>query len=167
MVQERAVTRMEVLIAERSAIRRDVIPYFDRQRKCIVDFKVRVGRDWYVAYGEHTWDGHRPDAEACAIAVAKAEDSVRERVSHAQSISERIVICKDQPALTTIRGSQIGNVGDRGQFRPHPARPERFFYNGTQCAWFIEPQFTGERIHNFQGIVCELHDSKWVVVDRF
>lgn len=167
VLQDRVVSRSEVVIAERSPIRRDVVPWFDGKRKCIVDFRVRVGRDWHTAYGDHVWDGHRPENEACAIAVSRAEDSVRERVGRSQTASERILVCKDQPALTTLRNTTVGTVGDLGQFRPHPERLERFWHNGAQCKWFVEPTFVDQRMRQFQGIICEIQDEKWVVVDKF
>lgn len=167
VLQDRVVSRSEVVIAERSPIRRDVVPHFDSRRKCIVDFRVRVGRDWHTAYGDHVWDGHRPESEACAIAVTRAEDSVRERVGRSQTASERILVCKDQPALTPLRNTAVGTVGDLGQFRPHPDRLDRFWHNGAQCKWFVEPTFTGNQMRQFQGIICEIQDSKWVVIDKF
>ena len=167
VLQDRVITRSEVVIAERSPIRRDVVPYFNGRKKCIVDFRVRVGRDWHTAYGDHVWDGHRPESEACAIAVKRAEDLVIQRLGQAQTASERILVCKDQPALTPLRNTTIGTVGDLGQFRPHPDRLERFWHNGTQCKWFVEPTFVSGRMRQFQGIICEIQDQKWVVVDKF
>lgn len=167
VLQDRVITRSEVVIAERSPIRRDVVPHFDGRRRCMVDFRVRVGRDWHTAYGDHVWDGHRPESEACAIAVTRAEDSVIQRLGQAQTASERILVCKDQPALTPLRNTTVGTVGDLGQFRPHPDRLERFWYKGTQCKWFVEPTFVGGKMRQFQGIICEIQDSKWVVVDKF
>lgn len=167
VLQDRVVTRSEVVIAERSTIRRDVVPYFDNRKKCIVDFRVRVNRDWHTAYGDYIWDGHRPDSEACAIAVKRAEDAVIQRLGQAQTASERIVVCKDQPALTPLRNVTVGTVGDVGQFRPHPSRPDRFWHNGAQCKWFIESTFANNGLRQFQGIICEIQDQKWVVVDKF
>lgn len=167
VLQDRVVSRSEVVISERSPIRRDVVPWFDGRRKCIVDFRVRVGRDWHTAYGDHMWDGHRPESEACAIAVARAEDAVRQRIGQSQTASERILVCKDQPALTPLRNVTVGTVGDLGQFRPHPDRLDRFWHNGTQCKWFVESTFVDRNMRQFQGIICEIQDSKWVVVDKF
>ena len=167
VLQDRIVTRSEVVIAERSSIRRDVVPYFDRQKKCMVDFRVRVNRDWHTAFGDYTWDGHQPESEACAIAVKRAEDAVIQRLGQGQTASERILVCKDQPALTPLRNVTVGTVGDLGQFRPHPDRLDRFWHNGTQCKWFVESNFVRDRMRQFQGIICEIQDSKWVVVDKF
>ena len=167
VLQDRVISRSEVVIAERSGIRRDVVPYFDGRKKCMVDFRVRVGRDWHTAIGDHVWDGHRSESEACAVAVARAEDSVRERVGRNQTASERILVCKDQPALMPLRNTAVGTVGDLGQFRPHPDRLERFWHNGAQCKWFVESTFVGGNMRQFQGIICEIQDAKWVVVDKF
>ena len=167
VLQDRVTARSEVVIAERSPIRRDVVPFFERQKKCIVDFRVRVDRDWHTAYGDYTWDGHRPESEACAIAVKRAEDSVIQRLGQSQTASERILVCKDQPALTPLRNVTVGTVGDIGQFRPHPDRPNRFWYRGAPCKWFIESTFVDRNMRQFQGIICEVQDSKWVVVDKF
>ena len=167
VLQDRVVNRSEVIIAERSPIRRDVVPYFDGRKKCIVDFRVRIGVDWHTTFGEHAWPGDRPESEACAIAVSRAEDSVRQRVGQSRTASERILVCKDQPALTPLRNVSIGTVGDLGQFRPHPDRLDRFWHSGSQCKWFIEPTFVGNSMRQFQGIICEIQDQKWVVVDKF
>jgi hypothetical protein len=167
VLQDRIVSRSQVVIAERSPIRRDVVPYFDNRRKCMVDFRVRIGPDWHTAFGEHVWEGHRPADEACAIAVARAEDAVRQRIGSSQTASERILVCKDQPALQPLRNVVVGTVGDLAQFRPHPDRLDRFWHNGAQCKWFVESAFLDQRVRQFQGIICEIQDAKWVVVDKF
>ena len=167
VLQDRVVSRSEVVIAERSPIRRDVVPYFDGRKKCLVDFRVRIARDWHTAFGEHVWEGHRPADEACTIAVARAEDAVRQRIGSNQTASERILVCKDQPALQPLRNIVVGTVGDLGQFRPHPDRLDRFWHNGAQCKWFVESAFLDQRVRQFQGIICEIQDAKWVVVDKF
>lgn len=167
VLQDRTVSRSEVVISERSPVRRDVVPHFNGRKKCIVDFRVRIGANWHTAFGEYVWSGDRPEAEACAIAATQAEDAVRQRVGQSRTTSERVLVCKDQSALQTLSNITVGTVGDLGQFRPHPDRLERFWHNGTQCKWFIEPNFVENRVRQFQGIICEIQDSKWVVVDKF
>ena len=97
VLQDRTVSRNAVQIEERSPIRRDVVPYFNEQKKCVVDFRVRIGPAWHTAFGEYIWPGDRPAEQACAIAVARAEDSVRQRVGQSQTTSEKILVCKDEP----------------------------------------------------------------------
>lgn len=167
VLQERMITQHQVTIDERTDIRRDVVPLPGGGRKCIVDFRVRIGANWHTALGEQIWDGHRPWAEACAIAVARAEDAVRERVGRTRSASERVLVCKDRPELRELQTAAVGTVGNVGQFRPHPEHVDRFWHNGTQCRWFVESAFTGSAIRTFQGIVCEIGRNQWVVVDKF
>ena len=167
VLQDRTVSRSSVQIEERSAIRRDVVPDFNNQKRCVVDFRVRIGANWHTAFGEYTWPGDRPADQACAIAVSRAEDSVRQRVGRSQTTSEKILVCKDEPKLNTLRSAQIGTVGDLGQFRPHPELTGRFYHNGAQCKWFIDSAFTGRDVRTFQGIICQIQPDQWVVVDKF
>lgn len=167
VLQDRTVTRNTAVIAERSTINRDVVPWFGDKKKCIVDFRARVGSQWHTAFGEYIWNGHTPAADACAKAVAQADEDLRNRVGRSQSISEKILVCKDRPSLNTISGSQIGTVGDVGQFRPHPEYTGRFHHNGTQCKWFIETAFVERDVRTFQGIICEVQKGRWAVVDKF
>lgn len=167
VLQDRIITRSAVVISERTPIRRDVVPYFGNQKKCIVDFRVRVGSDWHTAMGEYVWDGARPEDQACGQAVIQAENSVRERLGRSQSVGEKILVCKDQPKLTSLANTEIGTVGDVGQFRPHPQYLGRFYHNGTQCRWFVDTNFTGRDVKTFQGIICEVQGGKWVVIDKF
>lgn len=167
VLQDRTVTRSDVYVAERTPVRRNVVQMPNGNKKCIVDFKVRIGADWHTAFGEYEWDGAKSSEESCTVAVSRAEDNVRQRVGKSQTASEKILVCKDQPELTTLRNVTVGTIGDAGQFRPHPRYLGRFWHNGAQCRWFIEPAFTGQDIQTFQGIICEVQDQKWVVVDKF
>jgi hypothetical protein len=55
----------------------------------MVTFRVSIGTDWHSAHGEYEWAGDRPREEACAVAVSRAEDEVRERVGRTQTVSEK------------------------------------------------------------------------------
>jgi hypothetical protein len=167
VLEERTVTQYRAEIAERTTVRRDVVPMPGGGRKCIVDFRVRIDNQWHTAFGEYSWDGNRGSHEACGVAVQRAEDAVRERVGRGASVSERVVVCKDRPELRELKASTVGTVGNSGQFRHHPEYASRFWHNGAQCRWFVEPAFTGQDIRNFQGIICEIGRDQWVVVDKF
>ena len=43
VLQERTVSKNNAVIVERSTVRRDIVPFGINQRKCLVDFKVRIG----------------------------------------------------------------------------------------------------------------------------
>jgi len=167
VLEDRTVAISQVTIDERSPIRRDIVPMPNGGKKCIVDFRVRVGPNWHTAFGEYSWPNDRPSSEACAIAVDRAENAVRERVGSRQTASQKTLVCKDRPELKELRQSTVGTVGDVGQFRPHPDYPKLFYHNGAKCRWFLEPSFTGQDIRTFQGIVCQIDRQQWVVVDKF
>ena len=166
VLQDRTVTKTSAVIAERSQIRRDVVATATG-KKCLVDFRARVGVNWHTAFGEYNWSGDRPENEACAIAVSRADDSVRERVGKNQTTNEKTLVCKDQPKLSVLSSTQVGTVGDVGQFRPHPEYPKRFYHNGTECKWFVESNFVARDIRTYQGVICQIREGKWVVTDKF
>lgn len=167
VLQDRTVSRGHVAIAERSSIRAEVVPSVSNQRKCMVNFRARIGIEWHTAFGEYEWDGQRPREEACAVAVKRAEDALRERVGQSQIMSEKTLICNDNPDLRTLRQTNPGTVGDLSQFRPHPDYMREFWHNGAVCRWFLDSTFTGRDIRTFQGVICRVQDNRWVVVDKF
>lgn len=167
VLQANSVMRSAVTIDERAAVRADVVPAVGGGRKCMVNFRARIGADWHTAFGEFEWSGDRPREEACAVALRRAEDSVRERVSASQIVSEKVLICRDNPDLETLRQTNPGTVADLAQFRPHPDRPKEFWHNGAPCRFFLDSSYVRNDIRTFEGVICKIHDSKWVVVDKF
>ena len=166
-LQDKTVSQGSVAIAERSEIRPEVVPAIGGGRKCMVSFRARVGATWHTAFGEYEWDGARPRDEACAVAVKRAEDSVRERVAATQIVSEKVLICRDNPDLNTLQQINPGTVGELSQFRPHPEYINEFWYNGAPCRFILDTAYTGRDIRTFQGVICKIHNSKWVVIDKF
>jgi len=167
VLQEKTVSRSAVVIAERSDVRAEVVPGFSGGRKCMVNFRARIGAEWHTAFGEHEWSGDRPREEACGAAIKRAEDSVRERVGRSQVVSEKALICNDNPDLMTLRQTNPGTIGELAQFRPHPDRPREFWHNGAPCRFFLDSAYVRNDIRTFEGVICKVHDSKWVVVDKF
>ena len=167
VLQDKTVSQSSVTISERTQLSATVVPEPTGGKRCLVTFRARVGSTWYTATGEYAWSGDTPRDSACAVAVKRAEDSVRDQVSSSRVISEKILVCNDDPTLDTIRQPNPGTVGDLAQFRPHPGYPREFWHNGTRCRWFLDTGFTGKDVRTWQGIICLIHDSKWVVVDKF
>jgi hypothetical protein len=168
VLQNKTVTQNRAVISERSPVRRDIVVLPSGAKKCVVDFRVRVGSRWYTAMGEYSWKGgNRTEHDACTIAVYRAETDVKTRLGGAAVASEQILVCKDRPELKTIKTTRPGEIGDVAQFRPHPNYPNRFWHNGTVCKWFVEPTFDQNDIRQHQGIICEVRPQKWVVVDKF
>jgi hypothetical protein len=167
VLQDRTVSRSTVVIAERSRITPEVVPSVNNGRKCMVTFRVRIGSDWHSAHGEYEWAGDRPREEACTVAVKRAEDEVRERVGRLQTINEKTMICSDRPDLDALRSTNPGTVAELHQFRPHPDFPREFWHNGAPCRYFLDSAYVRQDVRTFQGVICKIHDSKWVVVDKW
>jgi hypothetical protein len=167
VLQDRTVARSDLKIAERSRINQTVVPGPNHNQRCIVDFRARVGTQWYMASGEYDWPGDRPANEACAVAVARADDAVLRQAAPTHIQSEKVLVCNDRPNQQLIANSMPGTVAQLHQFRTHPDFPRNFWHNGAQCRWFLESAFRNNNIHTFQGIICQLQDSNWVVVDKF
>ena len=167
VLHDRTVTRSDVQILERSPIRPEVVPAVDGGRKCMVSFRVRIGAEWHTTFGEYEWDGARPRAEACAIAVQRAESSIREQVSARKVVTEKTLICNENPDLRELRQLNPGTVAELSQFRPHPNYPREFWYNGARCRFILDTVYGAAGLRTQQGVICQLQDSKWVVVDKF
>jgi len=167
VLQDRTVSRSTVTIAERSRIKPEVVPSINNGRKCMVTFRVRIGADWHSAHGEYEWAGDRPREEACTVAVKRAEDEVRERVGKLQTVSEKTMICTDRPDLDALRSTNPGTIAELHQFRPHPDHPREFWHNGAPCRYFLDSAYVRQDVRTFQGVICRIHDSKWVVVDKW
>ena len=167
VLQDRTVSRSTVTIAERSKIKPEVVPSVNNGRKCMVTFRVRIGTDWHSAFGEYEWAGDRPREEACTVAVKRAEDEVRERVGRLQTVSEKTMICTDRPDLDALRSTNPGTIAELHQFRPHPDFPREFWHNGAPCRYFLDSAYVQQDVRTFQGVICRIHESKWVVVDKW
>jgi hypothetical protein len=167
VLRDKTVSQSSVVISERTQLSATVVPEPTGGKRCLVTFRARIGTNWYTATGEYAWPGDTPRDSACAVAVKRAEESVRDQVFSTRVISEKILICNDDPTLETIRQTNPGTVGELAQFRPHPTYTQEFWHNGTRCRWFLDTGFTGRDVKTWQGIICEIHNSKWVVVDKF
>jgi hypothetical protein len=133
----------------------------------MVNLRVRVGSNWHTAFGEHEWPGDRPREEACAVAVKNAEADVIERVGRVNTLSEKTMVCSDKPDLQALRSTNPGTVAELHQFRPHPDFPREFWHNGAPCRYFLDSAYVKKDIRTFQGVICRVHDARWVVVDKW
>lgn len=167
VLQQRTVSQGTVVIQERSGLQSDVLRLPNGSARCQVSMRVRIDNEWHTAFGDFDWPGDRPREQACAAAVKRAEDSVRERVGQSRIVSDTVLVCRDEPNLDTIRTTKPGTVGALHQYRPHPDYPNRFWHNGTQCRWFLDSAYVKNDIRTYQGVICQVHNKEWVVVDKF
>lgn len=167
VLHDRTVTQTSVTIAERRDISTTVVPTPDNQRRCMVTFRARVNNEWHTAHGSYDWPGDRSRTEACAIAMNSADDQLRERIGRNSSVSQKVLICSDNPDLRELRQTNPGKVGKLTQFRPHPDRARQFWHNGAQCRYFLDSNYVNQDIRTWEGIICDIGNDQWVVVDKF
>lgn len=167
VLQQNTVNRTTVTIQERSQISATVVPTVSGGKKCMVDMRVRIGADWHTTFGEHEWQGNTPRETACAVAVNRAEAAAIQRVAATAVVSENVLICNDRENMNTLRDINPGTVAELAQFRPHPSHTGEFWHNGARCRWFVDTVWQQRTVNTMQGIICQLQDSKWVVVDKF
>jgi hypothetical protein len=167
VLQSKTIDNTKTTITEISEIRRDIVPWANGQKKCIVNFKAQIDKQWHMAHGEYIWDGELPAQDACGIAVTQAKKDLTQSVKPSKLISEDVLICNDDTKQNTIKVAKVGSIVDIGQLRPHPTYPNRFYYNGTECKWFLDVSWTGKDIRQYQGIACKVEPTKWVVTDKF
>lgn len=166
VVTEQTVVSSTVRVQERDRIQRDIVTMADGYRRCQVTVRARVGSGWYRGIGMYDWPGDRPESEACAVALARADENAVSQASVASARSDKVLICNDRPD-NVLQEAQIGTQADLSQFRPHPDYPNRFWHNGAQCRFFLESNWTGRDVRTAPGVICQLSNQKWVVVDKF
>lgn len=167
VLQQRSVAVSQVQIQERSDIRRSITPVGRGETKCSVDFRVRIGNTWHSAFGDYVWSGELPVQQACARAVGVAESDVKARVAAREVSTESLLVCSDDTRHQTLREVKVGTIAPVSRYRPHPDYPAEFWHNGTRCRWILDTVWTGTRILTQNGVVCQLRDDQWVVVDKF
>lgn len=162
---DQTLTRSEVRVTQRTAPVRTVTETAPRQ--CHVRFRILVDNNWYDAHGSQTWRDDQTVQQACGEAAMRAERDVIDRIGRSRVTNQSLMVCDDDERFRTLRRAEVGSVARLDQYRPHPEFPRAFQHNGTQCRWFLESGMAGSDVQTLQGIICEVQDGRWAVVDRF
>ena len=162
---DQTLTRSEVRISQRTAPVRTVTETHPRQ--CHVRFRILVEGNWYDAHGSQTWRDDQTVQQACGEAAIRAEREAIDRIGRSRVTNQSLMVCDDDNRFRTLRRAEVGTVAHLDQYRPHPEFPRAFQHNGTQCRWFLESGMAGSDVRTWQGIICEVQDGRWAVVDRF
>lgn len=164
-LQDRTVNESSVVIEQRSLIDTSVVMDAQGQHQCHVSFSVRIRDQWYLASSSYSWNGDSSREQACAVAVYKAEEQVRAQVGETRVRNEKVLVCQD--AVRTLPAVSVGQTAKLEQFRPHPEFLDDFFHAGTRCRWILDTVFQDQRVHTYQGIICQTSGNTWTVVDKF
>ena len=167
VLQTRTVTQGQVQIEERSQITAQIVPVPGGDQRCMVTMRGRVGATWYTGFGEFVFARTGNPDQACTSARSRAEASITSQAGSRQVATDSTLVCKEDPTLDNVRTADPGTVAKLAQYRPHPDYPREFYHNGTRCRWFLDPAWTGRELRTGQGIICQLQDDNYVVVDKF
>lgn len=167
VLQDRTVTASKTQISERSGVKQNIVKLPNGYQRCLVTFRARIGTAWHLAAGHYDWPGDRPSSEACGVAAARAEDMASSTAAPKHITSEKVMICNDRADTQVLKEARIGTQAELHQYRPHPQYPDRFWHNGAQCRWFLDSGWNGQDVQTMQGVICQLSNQKWVVVDKF
>lgn len=144
-----------------------VVPISPTQNKCFASFRAQVNGSWVTAEGEKVGPKTMPESELCAGAVDSGRVQILSRADGANINVEQNMVCDDRPEIK-IRTVQRGEHVKESEVKPHPNFPKPFIYRTSTCRWFIEPEVRpGRDLLQRQGIICQLHDSDWQVVDKW
>lgn len=154
-------------IEQRTEVRRNIFTDpKDGARVCEVRFDLKINGQWHRASSFASWQNHRTIEQTCGQAIQAAEREVMDSVARREIHRETLLICNDDNDHIR-RQIPLGTVASLTSFRSHPDYPNDFVHNGTRCRWFIETEYKRNQIHNAQGVICNLKDNQWVVLDRF
>lgn len=145
-------------------IKTTVMDMRDRSRKCTVEFSARVNGSWNRGFGEYSWRDDRPDGVGCAVALDNGKSRLLELVGSQAVSDHKSLRCGEERSSIRVA---VGQPIRENSWTPHPSRLGSFWYQGSECRWFIETDTMGRDLYQWQGIVCQVRPGEWVVVDKF
>ena len=143
-----------------------VVPISATQNKCIVNFRAQVDGAWITAEGESVGSRSLSDADLCRGAMDQGRTQILSRADGNSLALEQNMVCTDRPEIQ-VRNVRIGDQVRESEVRPHPNFPKRFVYHNATCRWFAEPIVRSNDLRHQQGIICQIHDNEWQVVDKW
>ena len=167
VLQTKTVTQGQIQVEERSQVSAQIVPVPGGDQRCMIAMRGRVGATWYTGFGEFVFARTGSAEQACLSARSRAEASIVSQAGARLVATDSTLVCKEDPTLDTLRKTDVGTVAKLAQYRPHPDYPNDFRHNGTRCRWFLDPAWTGRDLRTGQGIICQLQDDNYVVVDKF
>lgn len=143
------------------------VPISPTQNKCIVSFRALVNGQWITAEGEQVGLKTISEKELCQSAIDQGRVQILSQANGGNMNMEQNMVCNDRPAIQ-VKKVQRGEHIKESEVLPHPNFPKPFRYRTSTCRWFIEPEVRpGRDLLQRQGIICQLHDSDWQVVDKW
>ena len=146
-------------------VQRTVVPVSQTQAKCVVNYRAQIDGTWHTVEGEAVGLKSTNSDSICAEAVSSSKRQFLLQNGNQVNI-EQDMVCTDQ-TIPTIKPVEIGDRIRESQVVPHPNFLKRFEYRAAQCRWFIEAEAISRDLVQRQGIICQIRDSDWQVVDKW
>lgn len=165
-VRQSMTTQQQLRIARITDVQHLAVPVSATQHKCIVTFRALIDGEWITGEGEHTAARTVAEVDVCRSAMDSGRLQIVNRASAKNLTVETNMVCDERPEIQ-VRNVRIGDVIRESEVRTHPNFPKSFRYLAAQCRWFIEPVYRNQDMGQYQGIICQSHNTGWRVVDKW
>lgn len=144
-----------------------LVPTEQGTQTCFVSFEVKYAEQWYPVYGEQEWDGTTSATTSCSVAKQHAlKGFVHKHGEQLITLNEDMT-CADGENAKHYTLKEIGAVLPIGKLRGDPDHARAFVYNGSQCWWIRDVEWSQEKLNSFNGIACQVEGDQFVLVDKF
>ena len=138
------------------------------QMRCTSTFRVLIKGTWHTAEGQAIVQADVAEAQACARAQNNGRISLLQSVSKKSITVQEEMVCTDQDLPKTRNSVKIGDVVKESEVHPDPAWPTaRKLADGNTCRRFVESDISGVEMRRTKGVICQISDNAWKVVDKY
>jgi hypothetical protein len=138
------------------------------QMRCTSTFRVLIKGTWHDAEGQAIVQSDVAEAQACARAQNNGRVTLLQAVSKRSMTVQQEMVCTDQELPKTRNSVKIGDVVKESEVHPDPAWPEtRKLRDGNVCRRFVESDLSGVDMRRSKGVICQVSENAWKVVDKY
>lgn len=138
------------------------------QMRCTSTFRVLIKGTWYTAEGQAIVAADVDQAQACAQAQNSGRVRLLQSVSGKQLTVQEEMICTDQEMPKIRTAVKVGDVVKESEVQPDPLWPQsQKFADGNVCRRFVESNLVGVDMSRSKGVICQVSESAWKVVDKW
>jgi len=138
------------------------------QMRCTSTFRVLIKGNWFTAEGQAIVQPDVTEAQACARAQNNGRVSLLQTVSKKSMTVQEEMVCTDQELPKTRNSVKIGDVVKESEVQPDPLWPQaRRLDDGNVCRRFVESNLQGVDMRRSKGVICQVSENAWKVVDKY
>jgi hypothetical protein len=138
------------------------------QMRCTSTFRVLIKGNWFNAEGQAIVQPDVAEAQACARAQNNGRVTLLQAVSKKSMTVQEEMVCTDQDLPKTRNSVKIGDVVKESEVQPDPLWPEaRKLRDGNTCRRFVEADLKGVDMQRSKGVICQISENAWKVVDKY